>query len=68
MASDADGELENEDIPLGLLYPFPGTGVAIDIGNVLVPPPGGVAYRFVRISYPAGGSDAAQIDSVERLN
>jgi len=64
-ATDADGELENENILAGDLYPYPGTGIIIDIG---VWTPAGYSFHLVRISYPAGGTDAGQIDAVQRLH
>jgi hypothetical protein len=60
------GEVDNEQIPLSNLYPYPGTGITIDI-NFLSDPPG-AQYRYVRLSSPAGGGDASQIDSIERLH
>lgn len=64
-ASDADGEAENESIPSSALYPYPGTGIAIDIG-IWTPP--GYSFHLVRFTYPAGGTDYGEIDAVERLN
>jgi hypothetical protein len=61
-ATDGLGEEENEAIPSGSLYN--NTGVAIDIGPWT---PGGYSFRYVRLT-DAGGTDAAQIDAVERLN
>ena len=61
------GEVDNEPIPLNDLYPYPGTGIAIDI-NFLSDPPD-AQHRYVRLSSPAGGDgDPAQIDSIERLH
>jgi len=67
-ASDGDGELEDEPIPQGDLYPYPGSGIEIDIGAVQSPPPPGYSFHLVRFTYPAGGTDYGQIDAVERLN
>lgn len=69
----ADGETENEYIPSASLYPYlPGpainSGITIDIGAVASPPPSGYSYHLVRFRYPAGGTDAGQIDAVQRLN
>jgi len=64
-ATDADGESENEHIPADRLYPYPGTGIVIDIG---VWTPAGYSFHLVRISYPAGGTDAGHIDAVQRLH
>ncbi len=65
-ATDGDGEQENEVIPQSALYPGPpNTGIAIDIGPWTPP---GYAYRYVRFTYPSGGTDAGQIDSVRRLH
>jgi hypothetical protein len=73
------GEFENEPIPWYDLYPSPpptphNNGIAIDIGvaaQAVLPPqaplPSG-PFRFVRISFPAGGTDAAQVDSIVRLH
>jgi hypothetical protein len=69
-SNDADGEVDNEIIPSTLLYgtppipPHP-TGILIDI-NFLGSPPNTV-YRYVRLSCPSGGGDAAQVDTIERL-
>lgn len=63
----ADGESENEPIPSAVLYPGGlafNTGIAIDIGPWTPP---GYSYHLVHITDP-GGSDDAQIDSVERLH
>ncbi len=78
-ATDADGELDNEPIPWYDLYAAPpalphNTGIAIDIGvaaQAVQPPqaplpPG--QFRWVRVSVPAGGADAAQVDAIVRLN
>jgi hypothetical protein len=70
-AHDANGEQENEYIPSATLYPgVPpiNTGIEIDIGAVPSPPPPGYSYHLVRFTYPAGGSDSAEVDSVRRLN
>lgn len=62
----ADGEGENEPIPSSDLYPapYPGTGITIDIGAVPSPPPPG-AYCLVRLEYPASGTDAGEVDSIQ---
>ena len=60
------GEVDNEQIPLADLYPYPGTGIAIDIN--FLPDPPNAQHRYVRLSAPAGGGDAAQIDGIERLH
>lgn len=62
----ADGEAENEPIPSSALYPSPqpGTGIAIDIGAVPSPPPVG-NYHLVRLEYPAGGTDAGEVDAIQ---
>jgi hypothetical protein len=65
--SQDGSEDDNEQIPLDDLYPYPGTGITIDI-NFLSDPPD-AQYRYVRLSSPAGGAgDPAQIDSIERLH
>lgn len=67
-ATDGNGEQENESIPSSALYPSTlptNTGIAIDIGPWTLP---GYAYRYVRFSYPPGGTDAGQIDAVQRLH
>ena len=70
--SDGDGELDNEDIPSGSLWPRPSgptnTGVAIDIDTPTWDPPLGSQYRYVRFSCPTGGGDEAQVDGIERLH
>jgi len=60
-AIDGDGEAENEYIPASALYPspYPGTGIAIDIGAV---PPGN--YHLVRLEYP-GGTDFGEVDAIQ---
>jgi hypothetical protein len=80
-ADDADGEVDDEPIPWYDLYPAPdssphNTGIAIDIGiaaQAIQPPqaplplpPG--PFRWVRVSVPPGGSQAAQVDAIVRLN
>lgn len=66
-ARDGNGENLNELIPMGALYPGPGSGITIDFANVRTPPPAGRAYRYVRITSPPS-TDEAQVDAVERLN
>ena len=43
------------------------TGIAIDINGV-IPPPTGEGYRYIRITAGGTGADAAEIDTIERLN
>ncbi|RLC70841.1 MAG: hypothetical protein DRI81_18550, partial [Chloroflexi bacterium] len=59
------GETENEPISSSALYPapYPGTGIAIDIGAVPSPPPAG-NYCLVRLEYPSG-TDAGEVDSIQ---
>jgi hypothetical protein len=67
-ATDPSGEQENEFIPSSVLYPSglpTNTGIAIDIAPWTPP---GYSYRYVRFSYPPGGTDAGQVDSVRRLH
>lgn len=64
-ATDGDGEQDNEPIDSSELYPFPGTGITIDIG---VWCPAGYSYRYVRLSCPTNGGDPAQVDAVQRLH
>jgi hypothetical protein len=66
-ATDGDGEQENEAIPASALYGTPPnqSGIAIDL-SPWTPP--GYSFRYVRFSYPAGGTDAGQIDAVQRLH
>ena len=65
------GEQDNEPVnsadlwPGGLLF---NTGVAIDIDTPTWDPPQGSQYRYIRFSCPSGGSDAAQVDAIERLH
>jgi hypothetical protein len=70
-SNDADGEADNENITPTLLYSIPPSppnpsGILIDI-NFLTDPPN-VQYRYVRLSCPFSGGDAAQIDGIERLH
>lgn len=65
-SNDPGGEVDNEQIPIADLYPYPGTGITIDIHFLANPPE--TQYRYVRLSCPAGGGDSAQIDAVERLH
>jgi hypothetical protein len=73
------GESENEPIPWYDLYPAPSSvphnsGIAIDIGvaaQAVQPPQAPLPlgqFRWVRVSVPAGSSDAAQIDAIVCLN
>jgi hypothetical protein len=64
--SQDGSEDDNEQIPLGDLYPYPGTGITIDI-NFLSDPPG-AQHRYVRLSAPTSGGDPAQLDGIERLH
>jgi hypothetical protein len=65
--SQDGSEDDNEEIPLSDLYPYPGTGITIDI-NFLSDPPD-AQYRYVRLSSLAGGdNDPSQIDGIERLH
>lgn len=64
-ATDRNGELDNEPIPSSALYPYPGTGITIDIGPWC---PAGYSYRYVRLRNPVGGGDPAQVDAVQRLH
>ncbi|MCX8066219.1 MAG: hypothetical protein N3B68_00085, partial [Anaerolineae bacterium] len=65
-ATDGDGERDNEPIPSTALYPYPGTGITVDIGFWC---PAGYSYRFVRLRNPGGGDgDPAQVDAIQRLH
>jgi hypothetical protein len=65
--SQDGSEDDNEQILPDNLYPYPGTGITIDI-NFLSGPPD-AQYRYVRLSTLAGGDgDPAQIDGIERLH
>ncbi|MBC7228270.1 MAG: hypothetical protein H5T61_13745, partial [Thermoflexales bacterium] len=64
-ATDENGEHDNESIPSSALYPYPGTGITIDIGIWC---PAGYSYRYVRLTNPAGGGDPAQVDAIQRLH
>ncbi|MCB0164944.1 MAG: tandem-95 repeat protein [Anaerolineae bacterium] len=66
-ANDADGEVDDEPIPLSALSVPNSTGttsVAIDIGPWAS---AGYAYRYVRFTHP-GGPNPVEIDAVQRLN
>lgn len=68
--NDADGEVDNEPIPIADLWPSSTTpvyrtGIAIDIRGLV---PSGYGYRYIRISCPLGGGDPSEPDGVERLN
>jgi hypothetical protein len=71
-AIDGDGEVDNEQIPSGELYPPPvppdnlNTGVAIDVQAWV--PPGSGPFDWVRIIAPPGCGDATQIDSILKLH
>jgi hypothetical protein len=78
-ANDADGEVDDEPIPWYDLYPVPlssphNSGIAIDIGRAaqaIQPPQGPLPpgpFRWVRVSVPPGGGQAAQVDAIVRLN
>jgi len=61
------GECENEPIPSRDLYgtlPYK-TGIAIDIGAWTSP---GYSYRYVRFTYPSGGTQSVQANAVQRLH
>jgi len=67
---DADGEVDNEQIPITDLWassttPVYQTGIAVDIRGLA---PSGYAYRYIRISCPLLGDDPSHVDSIERLN
>jgi hypothetical protein len=64
-ATDGNGEQDNESIPSSALYPYPGTGITIDIG---IWAPAGYSYRYVRLRCPGNGGDPAQVDAVQRLH
>jgi hypothetical protein len=51
-------EPDQRDIPSAELYPFPGTGVAIDLDGVV--PPG--SYSFIRFTCPASIDGVADTD------
>jgi hypothetical protein len=65
--TDADGEVNNEPIPLGTpLYgsdPFI-TGISIDV-DACVPTPG--IYPWILIAAPYNGGDPAEVDAIEVL-
>lgn len=62
-AYSAGGELDNEDIPAGVL--LNGTGITIDVDAFGSSPSGG--YRYVRVRSPLNwpNNDGAQIDSLD---
>jgi hypothetical protein len=69
-SNDVDGEVDNEIIPSTLLYGIPPipphpSGILVDINFLGAPP--NTAYRYVRLSCPSDGGDAAQVDTIERL-
>lgn len=55
-------ECDNRNIPLTNLYPYPGTGILIDVDTAPSLPPPGVYNYIIIISPPS--MDAAQIDSI----
>jgi hypothetical protein len=59
----AGGEIDNEDIPAGMLYN--NTGISIDVDTFGPVPPGG--YRYIRIWSPINwpNNDGAEVDSIE---
>lgn len=64
-ATDGDGEVENELIPETDLYPYPGTGISIDIQGWV--PPGG-PFHLVRLTYPGGSAppdEAGEVDAIQ---
>jgi len=61
-----NGEDDNEPIPRANLYPYPGTGTTVDIHFLAGPPE--AQYRYVRLSCPTGGGDAAHVDAIQRLH
>jgi hypothetical protein len=60
-------EIDNQKIPMSDLYPYPGTGILIDVDNApSAPPPGN--YRYLVIISPLGGDgDWTEVDSIEIL-
>ncbi len=70
-SNDGDGEVDNEVIPSNILYGIPpnppqATGILIDINLLGLSP--NLSFRYLRFHCPAGGGDAAQVDSIERLH
>ncbi len=60
-------ECDNREISMLLLYPYPGTGILIDVDNALSAPPIG-SYRYIVIISPLSGvPDGSQVDSIERV-
>jgi hypothetical protein len=59
-------ECANREIPISKLYPYPGTGILIDVDNAPSAPPVG-NYRYLVIICPLGYPEAAEIDSIEIL-
>ena len=59
-------ECDNRGILSSELYPYPGTGIAIDIDSI----PGvvsGTSYSWIQISSYAGGADGPDIDAIQIL-
>lgn len=57
-------EVDQRPVASGDLYPYPGTGIAIDIDSIV--PPG--TYTYIRFYAPPGDVDGgAEIDAIEIL-
>jgi hypothetical protein len=59
-------ECDNREIPALSLYPYPGTGILIDIDNAPSAPPIG-GYQYIVIICPLSGGDPSEVDSIEVL-
>ncbi len=61
-------EVDNQPISINDLYPYPGTGVEIDVDNAPSAPPsvpGG--YGYLVIISPSNAVDGSHIDSIQIL-
>ncbi len=61
-------EIDNCEIPAADLYPYPGTGITIDVDNSPLSAVPQGSYRWIRFTEPGlGSTDGAHVDAIEIL-
>lgn len=65
------GYLSSDNLQISMedLYPYPGTGILIDVDNASsFPPPGSYRYLVIASLKPIGSADTMQVDSVQLVD
>lgn len=61
-------EIDNQTIPMSDLYPFPGTGILVDVDTAPSAPPPGVYPYLIVVSPIKSNNDNMHVDSIQLVN